>query len=190
MPIPMFRLVPLALLAAFPAAAQTEDFCGLPPENWPATVTPLVAGSWQSEALSGLAVVEGEALAMPERVRGLASFRADAGRLFLTPPDTPAEFELRPAEGEDWDLAMPGEASLPAAEVFADPAYGLGLPCPLADLPRYRTEGRLEDAEGGVEFSLFLVVADPGTIYGVTTADLSAPDGTAGVARVVSRFLR
>ncbi|MFD1911922.1 hypothetical protein [Halodurantibacterium flavum] len=179
----------LVFTLGLPATALA-NWCDLPEDQWPEIVAPSVDGAWSSETLSGLAFVEGEAVAMPERISGLATFRADGGMLFLAPPQTPAEFELLPAGGESWDLAMGGEDALPAQTVFDDPTFGFGLECPLDALPRYRTGGRLEDAEGGVDFMLYLVMPDADTVYAVTVADLDAPDGTAGVARVISRFTR
>lgn len=183
-------LLSLALSSLVLPAAARASYCDLPADQWPGVVAPALDGAWVSETLSGLAFVEGEAVALPARITGLATFRAADGVLFLAPPDTPAEFELLPAAGENWDLAMSGEGPLSAETVFDDPTYGFGLTCPLDALPRYRTGGRLEDAEGGVDFALYLVMPDAAHVYAVTVADLDAPDGTSGVARVISRFTR
>ncbi len=183
-------LLSFVLAAAVPGAAWADTFCNLPQGDWSAILAPVLSGAWQTEALSGLAFVEGDVMAMPERVEGIAQLRAEGGRLFLNPPNVQGEVELLPAAGEDWDLSMGSEPPLPAEEVFADPTFGFGLACPLSELPRYRAEGRVEDELGGVTFTLYLVVPDAERAYAVTTADLDAPDGTRGVARVVTRFTR
>lgn len=178
--------VPLALGATI---AQADAFCDAAPVTWETSVAPALDGVWVSETLSGLAIVEGEAVVLPERVPGEARIRHEGGALFVA-PGTTEEFALTPAAGAAWDVSMEGEAPLPAEAVFGDPAFGFDLQCPVANLPRYQTRGYMEDEEGGVDFTLYVIAPGPDRLYAITTATMNAPDGTSGVARMVSRFTR
>lgn len=156
----------------------------------------VLPGTWVAENGFGTLSFAGKTMVLPPRNGGVGEITATETGLAALDWGVPGTFPITFVEDARFVLSAPdrsvnneGELFLgPLPEFVTDAEIALLIGCSGDQIPpQLSISGSFQDAEGTVDFEVYLFVVGVDLLYGVTSGELSAMNGK---ARRITRWVR